>query len=78
MPVITAIFEKGIFRPLGPVELAEGSQVQVEIPAPTKDAAPSERTPEEEAHIDRIYEILSRRYDGGEKDVAARHNENQP
>ena len=77
MPVINAIFEKGVFRPLGNVELAEGSQVQVEIPA-SKNAVPPERTPDEEAHIDRVYEILSQRYDGGEKDPAARHDEHQP
>ena len=78
MPMITAIFEKGVFRPLGPVELAEGSQVHVEIPTSKDQATPPERTQEEEAHIDRVYEILSQRFDGGEKDVAARHDEHQP
>ena len=78
MPIITAIFEKGIFRPVNPVMLPEGSPVQVEIPAPSNEATPPERTPEEEAHIDRVYEILSRRFDGGEKEIAARHDEHQP
>lgn len=78
MPIVTAIFEKGIFRPLGPVQLPEGSHVHVEIPAPTTGALTPVRTPEEEAHIDRVYEILSQRFDGGEKDVAARHDEHQP
>ncbi len=78
MPVIPAIFEKGIFRPLTPVDLPEGSKVNVELPASKGAVAPAERTPAEEAHIDRVYEILSRRFDGGEKDVAARHNEHQP
>jgi predicted DNA-binding antitoxin AbrB/MazE fold protein len=78
MPIITAIFEKGIFRPLGPVVLPEGSQVHVEIPAPQNEATPPERSPEEEAHIDRVYELLSRRFDGGESDIAARHDEHQP
>lgn len=78
MPVVTAIFEKGIFRPLEPVELAEGSQVHVEIPGPIGDAAPPERTAEEDAHLDRVYAILSQRFDGGENDIAARHDEHQP
>ena len=78
MPVVTAIFEKGIFRPLEPVELPEGSQVHVEIPSAKSDGPLPQRTAEENAHIDRVYEILSRRYDGGEKDIAARHNEHQP
>jgi predicted DNA-binding antitoxin AbrB/MazE fold protein len=75
MPTISAIFENGVFRPLEPVELPEGSQVDVEIRAPKSKAT---RAPEEEAHLDRVYEILSRRYDGGEIDIAARHNEHQP
>ena len=78
MHVVTAIFEKGIFRPLEPVDLPEGSQVHVEIPAPNCEPTPPERTPEEVAHIGRVYELLSQRFDGGEVDVAARHNEHQP
>lgn len=29
---ITAIFDSGVFRPLKPVDLAEGTQVQVQLP----------------------------------------------
>lgn len=68
MPVIPAVFENGVFRPLGPVELPEGSRVQVEVPAPHA-AAP--RTPAAEAHIDRVNAILSKRFYGGEPDAAA-------
>ncbi len=29
---ISAIFDAGVFRPLEPVELAEGTRVQIEVP----------------------------------------------
>ncbi|MDZ4656330.1 MAG: antitoxin family protein [Bythopirellula sp.] len=31
--LIPAVFDSGIFRPLQPVELAQGTQVEVQIPA---------------------------------------------
>lgn len=34
MKVIEAIFEKGVFRPVSPVVLAEGLRVEVLVPAP--------------------------------------------
>lgn len=70
MKTIHAIYEKGVFRPTEPVDLPEGSPVQI-VPE-------SRSASEEEAHLDRVYEILSHRYDGGEPDIAARHNEHQP
>jgi predicted DNA-binding antitoxin AbrB/MazE fold protein len=69
--------ETGVFRPTEPVELAEGSQVQIEIATSSGASASIQRTPEQAAHVDRVYEILSRRYDGGAR-VAARHDEHQP
>lgn len=75
MATITAIYENGVFRPLGPVELPEGSTVRIEPLAAPPSAT---RTPEEEAHLDRIYEILSRRHSGGDPQAAERHNEHQP
>jgi hypothetical protein len=60
-------------------------QVQLDAPAPLPtgtrvriEAVEPARTPEYEAHLDRLYELLSLRFDGGESDVAARHNEHQP
>ena len=41
---IHAIFDAGVFRPLEPVELAEGTQVEVTVPAA---APPAELSPEE-------------------------------
>jgi predicted DNA-binding antitoxin AbrB/MazE fold protein len=78
MQTIAAIFEHGIFRPLTPVELPEGAQVALEISTKPNGSVPPPRSPEEEAHIERVYGLLSLRFDGGEKDIAARHNEHQP
>jgi len=75
MSAIPAVFEHGIFRPLQPVELPEGTRVQIEVSAAQ---APIARSAEEDAHLDRVYKLLSLRFNGGEKDVAARHNEHQP
>jgi predicted DNA-binding antitoxin AbrB/MazE fold protein len=70
MATITAIYENGVFRPTEPVDLPEGTPVEVVLELP--------RTPEEEAHLDRVYEIMSRRYKSGHHDTAERHNEHQP
>jgi len=65
-----AVYENGVFRPVDKVNLPEGCEVEVEIrqvndqrPVPT---------------LDDVYAILSERYNGGEHDVAERHNEHQP
>lgn len=70
MSTITAIYENGVFRPTEPVDLPEGCKVRI-VPEP-------ERTPEIEAHLDRVYGILSRRYRSGHHDTAERHDEHQP
>jgi predicted DNA-binding antitoxin AbrB/MazE fold protein len=70
MKTIHAIYENGVFRPTEPVGFPEGSPVVV-----TLNAAPSAA---DEAHLDRVYEILSRRYKSGHHDTAERHNEHQP
>ncbi len=75
MAMITAIYEHGVFRPLGLVDLPEGSTVRIQ-PVATLPSEP--RTPEEEAHLDRIYEIRSRRHHGGDSQATARHNEHHP
>jgi predicted DNA-binding antitoxin AbrB/MazE fold protein len=74
MATITAVFENGVFRPLGPVQLPEHTRVefepkiQVAVPAPE---AGSEG-------LARVYDVLSRRYRSGHSDTAERHNEHQP
>jgi len=64
---IHAVFEKGVFRPLQPVRLPEACEVEfeprlVQQPAPMTD----------------VFRVLSERFQSGENDVAARHNEHQP
>ena len=71
MKTIHAIFEQGIFRPLEAVELAEQTEVEFE----PKVVGLKEPKP---GSMDDIYEAMSRRFNSGETDVAARHNEHQP
>jgi predicted DNA-binding antitoxin AbrB/MazE fold protein len=68
--VIRAVFENGVFTPVAPVSLPERCTVEFE----PRIVTPAERS----AALSKVYEILSRRYDGGESDIAARHNEHQP
>lgn len=69
MRVIHAVYEKGVFRPTEPVDLPESSEVEVELRVLKSS---------EEDRLDSIYSILERRFESGETDVAARHDEHQP
>ncbi len=71
MKTIHAVFEQGVFRPLEKVELPESTEVEFE-PRTTGLRKPMK------AGMAAIYAILSERYETGETDVAARHNEHQP
>jgi predicted DNA-binding antitoxin AbrB/MazE fold protein len=65
-----AIYENGLFRPIGTVELPDPCEVEVEIvQIAAHEAGPS---------LDDVYEILGRRHASGEHDLAERHNEHQP
>lgn len=44
---IPAIFDAGVFRPLQPVELAEGTQVEVQVPTVPPIKSAEELSPEE-------------------------------
>ena len=70
MQTIHAIFEKGVFRPTEQVDLPENTAVVFEPHVVG--------SPDDPEHLDRVYEILSRRYSTGEHDLAERHNEHQP
>jgi predicted DNA-binding antitoxin AbrB/MazE fold protein len=71
MKTIHAVYESGVFRPLETVELPERTQVEFEPrPVPQRE--------DQTGHLDGVYAILSERYQSGEHDVAARHNEHQP
>jgi len=71
MKTIHAVYESGVFRPLEAVELPERTEVEFE---PRLVAQPEDGN----GRLDGIYAILSERYQSGEHDVAARHNEHQP
>jgi predicted DNA-binding antitoxin AbrB/MazE fold protein len=70
MPVIHAIYENGVFRPKEPVDLPESSEVEVELRIVTPSSG--------EKQLDAIYTLLEARFESGENDVAARHDEHQP
>jgi predicted DNA-binding antitoxin AbrB/MazE fold protein len=70
MQTIHAIYEGGIFRPTGPVNLPERCEVQFEPRVVGE--------PDDPEHLRRVAEILSHRHNSGRTDVAARHNEHQP
>jgi predicted DNA-binding antitoxin AbrB/MazE fold protein len=70
MATIRAIYENGIFRPLEPVDLPEGSRVQlhnlrVVSVEPGQD-------------FEAIQKFIDEQYKPGHTDTAARHNEHQP
>jgi predicted DNA-binding antitoxin AbrB/MazE fold protein len=68
--IIRAVDDKGVFRPTEPVELPEPCEVEFEPRVVASE--------EKAAALERVYEILSHRYDSGESDAAERHNEHQP
>jgi predicted DNA-binding antitoxin AbrB/MazE fold protein len=67
---IHAIYENGVFRPTEPVELPEASHVVFEPKLVGSVCSPPS--------LDDVYALLSRRFDSGQHDVAARHDEHQP
>jgi predicted DNA-binding antitoxin AbrB/MazE fold protein len=67
---IHAVYEKGVFRPTGKVDLPDPCEVEVEIRQVNGDSKiPS---------LDDVYAILGKRHASGEHDLAERHNEHQP
>jgi predicted DNA-binding antitoxin AbrB/MazE fold protein len=68
--MIHAIYRKGVFEPITPVELPEDCEVEFE---PSIVQAPTTKPT-----LDDVYAILSERYRSGEHDGAERHNEHQP
>ncbi len=80
MSAIPAVYENGVFRPLGPVDLPEKCEVEV---VPKRDQEPvTEIGSSDEARVarnmDAVYEILSHRHRSGRSDLSERHNEHQP
>jgi predicted DNA-binding antitoxin AbrB/MazE fold protein len=65
MKAIHAIYERGVFRPLEAVDLPETTEVVFE-PRPVLPPRA------------KVSAALAHRFDSGENDVAARHEEHQP
>ena len=78
MDTVPAIYENGLFRPIGPVDLDEGTRVRVVVADATEANDDAEPTPAQVEARMKVYEILSRRYNSGHHDTAERHNEHQP
>jgi len=65
-----AVYENGVFQPIGPVDPPDSCEVELEprvIDSGSREGA-----------LDEVYTVLSERYTSGERDVAARHDEHQP
>ena len=77
MSIITAVYENGVFRPLGRVDLPEGTTVQVQAPSEVVNVR-ALAPPGTDESLLRVYECLARSYETGDPDAAARHNERQP
>ncbi len=71
MKTIHAVYEKGVFRPLEAVELPDRTEVEFE-------PRPVSQLDDPTGGLDGIHAVLQERYQSGEHDVAARHNEHQP
>jgi predicted DNA-binding antitoxin AbrB/MazE fold protein len=70
MSHVHAIYENGVFRPLGQVNLPEPCEVEFEPRLVQSETVGD--------NLDDVYAVLAERYDTGERDVAERHNEHQP
>lgn len=68
MRKISAIYEKGVFRPVEPVDLPEHSRARVEV-----DESPQDADPEAE-----MYRIMGLRFESGDPTGAELHDEHQP
>lgn len=71
MSIIHAIFENGVFRPVERVNLPEQCHVEFE-PRVVANGEPRRDA------MQAVYSVLAQRFESGESDVAARHNEHQP
>jgi predicted DNA-binding antitoxin AbrB/MazE fold protein len=78
MTLIDAIYEDGVFKPTGPVNLPERAKVQVHAVEPQPETGDDEDFERNERARKEVLEILSHRYRSGHTDTAERHNEHQP
>ncbi|HET6882161.1 MAG TPA: antitoxin family protein [Pirellulales bacterium] len=74
---IRAIYENGVLRPTEPIQLREGTVVDLQVIGEAVDVR-ALVPPGTDDGLIRLYEILGRRFDSGCHDSAERHNEHQP
>ncbi len=72
MTTIHAICENGVFRPTEPVDLPEGNRVTLRVEP--DEFAPQAPDQPDDADLDEVYEVLSRRHRSGHRDTAERHD----
>ena len=78
--VIHAIYENGVFRPVERVDLPEHTPVEFELreqPGTANGSQPPTQ-PSMSEGLTRVYAVLGERYESGDADTAARHDEHQP
>jgi predicted DNA-binding antitoxin AbrB/MazE fold protein len=71
MSTVRAVFEDGVFRPSGKVDLPDRCEVEFE----PKIVSPG---PPHKESLAGIYEVLARSYETGDPRIAELHNEHQP
>jgi predicted DNA-binding antitoxin AbrB/MazE fold protein len=72
---VRAIYEDGVFKPAGPVNLPERAEVELDARLINVDSQST--VDANEIARKETMDILSRRYSTGQIDAAARHNEHQ-
>jgi predicted DNA-binding antitoxin AbrB/MazE fold protein len=70
MAKVHATYEGGVFRPTTPVALPERAEVEFE-PRLVRGRRAATK-------LDAVYAVLGERYESGQQDVAARHDEHPP
>jgi predicted DNA-binding antitoxin AbrB/MazE fold protein len=75
MSTIRAIYEGGVFRPIEPVDLPDHSTVEIVLRRVGDTVTEVDFS--QSADMSAIYEVLSRRYSGGDPTISERHNEHQ-
>jgi predicted DNA-binding antitoxin AbrB/MazE fold protein len=75
---VRAVYENGVFKPKEAVALAEHAEVEIEFRISGSAKASTPKINLSPEGMEEIYAILSERYDGGDPEVAAKHDEHQP
>jgi len=72
MKTVSAIYENGVFRPTGPVDLPEKCEVELELRVRSAEAAPSERSsrPIEEVIAEIVADVPPEAWDGLPTDLS--------